>query len=799
MALSGRIDGSVSNLSTYFSFYAEWTATQSIADNASYLNVSTYWATTNLLRTFDTSSSRTATITINGTTDSISKRFKCNPWDSSGIYLIQTVESFRIDHNADGTPPTVTISATADGTASTYGPSASSLSGSITLDTIPRYATITQTLASKTETTATIRWATDATVDKLWYSSNNGSSWTAVSIADSNSGTYTISGLTANTSYNVKTRVRRKDSQLTSDSTALSVKTYSYPYASSMPDFTIGDRLTLGFYNPLGREFTFYIIANGSQISNNWTISGTSYSGVNASSSKTQLYATIPNVQSATYQVKCVYGSSTIIKTGGTMSINASECYPSVGTVSYRDVNSSVTAITGDDQLIVRNKSTVRYTASSLSAKNSATVSSVKVSVNGTEYSLTISGTSATGGNASIDSGSDLAVTFSVTDSRGLITTKNLTVTMADWSVPSAIISMSRVSNYYSETNITVDADYSYVGGHNSITITYKAKKQGTSTWTVTGTLSDNVQSQFTADNQYKWDVQVTLVDAFGGTTTYNLSLNRGLPLIFFDVEKNSVGVNGFPANDDSFEVLGLSVLSDNILPADTLSNASVILPSQSGHIVRLNYNGAVTATIPVDLPIGYECLITNIYQGARVTIVASGSETISVVGATATVSSVTVPYSYSYLHLIKVTATRWYVDVNKNDFYTAGDVITGADVRVGVGFVTTSSTDLAVYLPLGKPILGATGATLNTFACNLRHASGGYLQYYDGTTRTTLNTTTGDWVTNELYDSVTAVVVTGGLYLTFKCNSKWNLANATVTNNSLVCVQFGTLSITLS
>ena len=198
MALSGRIDGSVSNLSTYFSFYAEWIATQSIADNASYVTVSTYWATTNTLRTFDTSSARPASITINGSATSISKRFVCNPWPANGVYLIQTVESFRIDHKNDGTAPTVTISATADGTASTFGPSSSSLSGSISLDSIPRYATITQTLDAKTETSITIRWATDATVDKLWYSSNNGSSWTAVSIADSVSGSFTISGLSAN-------------------------------------------------------------------------------------------------------------------------------------------------------------------------------------------------------------------------------------------------------------------------------------------------------------------------------------------------------------------------------------------------------------------------------------------------------------------------------------------------------------------------------------------------------------------------------------------------------------------------
>lgn len=558
MALSGRIDGSVSNLSTYFSFYAEWSATQSIANNCSYVTVSTYWATTNTLRKFNTQSNRDASITINSNETSISKVFNCNPWPDNGIYLIQTVESFQINHYADGTPPAVTISATADGTASSYGPSNSSLSGSIVLDTIPRYATVTQTLDAKTETTATIRWTADATVDYIWYSKNNGSSWTGIDVADGTSGTYTISGLTANTSYNVKTRVRRKDSQLTTDSSALSVKTYNYPYATSMPSFTIGDRFTIEFYNPLGRTFTCYLICNGTQISDSWTITGTSHTGFQAGTTTAGMYATIPSAQSATYQVKCVYGSSTITKTGGTMSINASACVPTISGVTYQDTNSTITAITGNNQNIVRNQSTVQFSASGLGAVNSASVSSVSVKVNNGTYSMVRSGTTAVSpSNITIDSGSNVTAVVTITDSRGLTATASVTVNMLDWTLPNAIITLARQSNYYSTTTIKVDANYSYVDGKNTILITYKARQQGTSSWTVTGTLSDNVASTFTADNAYAWDVQVVLTDRFGGTTTYNLVLSKGLPLIYFDTKRLSVGINKFPESDGNLDVSG--------------------------------------------------------------------------------------------------------------------------------------------------------------------------------------------------------------------------------------------------
>ena len=209
------------------------------------------------------------------------------------------------------------------------------------LTEIPRYPTVTQNVSSKTETTITMAWSADSTIDYVQYSTNGGSSFVNVGSANATSGSYTISGLTAGTSYSIVTRLRRKDSQLSANSSSMSVSTYSYPYCTSMPNFTIGNKLTLGFYNPLGRTFTFYIIANGTQISNSWTISGTSYSGVDADSSQNQLYATIPNAKSATYQVKCVYGSSTITKTGGTFSVNTSVCAPAIGSVTYKDTNNT--------------------------------------------------------------------------------------------------------------------------------------------------------------------------------------------------------------------------------------------------------------------------------------------------------------------------------------------------------------------------------------------------------------------------------------------------------------------------
>ena len=429
-----------------------------------------------------------------------------------------------------------------------------SASATVTLPTIPQHATVTQTVQSKTETSITMTWTSDNVIDYVKYSINNGTSWVNVGAVNSTTGSYTISGLTVNTTYQIKTQVRNKSSQLTTDSSASSVATYNYPYATVTPDFTIGNAVKVTFYNPLGRTFSFGLVANGQQISyESWTISGTSYNGFNGSGTVSNLYASIPSAKNGQYYVKTTYNGHTITSSvHGTYSANASVCKPSITSLTYADTNSTTTAITLNNQNIVQNRSTVRYTATGVTGNYSATISSVSVAVNNASYTLSKSGDNYIGGNATIDSGQNVTAICTVTDSRGFTATKSVTVTMLSWVLPSAIISLNRQNNFYSETDITVDASYSSIDGKNTISISYQARIQGTETWTITGTLQDNVQSTFVADNQYAWEVQIILTDALGGTTTYNAVIQRGMPLIFFDRLKTSVGINCFPSSNDS-------------------------------------------------------------------------------------------------------------------------------------------------------------------------------------------------------------------------------------------------------
>lgn len=491
--------------------------------------------------------------------------------------------------------------------------SGTNISGSKTwsLNRIPRYASLSQTVSSKTETTITMSWSSDSTCDYVWYSVNN-QQWVQVGSTNSTSGSYTISGLSANTSYNIRTSVRRKDSQLDTNSSNLSVATYAYPYANSMPSFTIGNTLTIGIYNPLGRSVQITIIGADNTEYGGDTISGTSISGYVNDTWQNWWYSTIPNSKSGTYKVKVTYGNIITTKTGGTYSVNENVCIPEAGTFAYRDTNASTIAISGNNQLIIQNNSTVQITIASAQAKKSATLATASINING----RTISGSFAAGSRSitfnvgTINVANNISIPITVTDSRGISATKNLDVQILSWSLPTAIINLERVANYYSTTNILVNADYSSLNNNNTITIQYQIKKVTDTNYGSLVTIQDNVQAQFEANNLYEWNVRVILTDRLG-STTYNLKLSKGIPIVFFDNFLSSTGFNCFPKDEESVEVNGINILKyvEKNVMTRSLSAPLTNLVARKYTIIPLNLTSQIgeklTATNDGGIQIG--------------------------------------------------------------------------------------------------------------------------------------------------------------------------------------------------
>ena len=501
------------------------------------------------------------------------------------------------------------------GTSQSYNLSGS---GTWSLDRIPRYATVTQTLASKTETEITINWKTDSTPDGVWYSLNNGSTWTGVYSSTATSGTYTLSNLTANTTYNILTRVKRKDSGLFSQTSSLSVQTYNYPYCTSTPNFTIGDKLTLPIYNPLGRSVKVYIISN-SQTNGGDTITSTSISGYNNSSWQNWWYARIPSARSGTYQVKVQYGSiQKTTSSSGTYSINSANCMPTIGSTAYIDNNASSVAITGSDSTIVQYFSNLYFNFNNLSAKNSATLSGISVSILGNKVAGSVSGSSGTVNYGHINQSGTLQATIELIDSRMLSTTKTININVTEYIIPNAIISLSRKSNFYNESYITVNADYSQIGS-NAITIKYRMKQssQDDSQYTAWASLSDNVQATFNADNSTDWTVWVQIYDTFlntignpggGNAVNYYKILPRGIPIIFFDRFNNSTGFNCFPDRINAVLSTGLPLDDVVLIGSQTIYDSFTQSSTGTGVVAKcFNYDMIQNLFDGVYIPPSYE------------------------------------------------------------------------------------------------------------------------------------------------------------------------------------------------
>lgn len=280
---------------------------------------------------------------------------------------------------------------------------------------------------------------------------------------------------------------------------------------------------------------------------------------------KSAIYAASQASQSAsvsfwltTYSGSSKVGDSERI----TKSVTINDSQPSIGDITYRDTNSKTVAITGDSSKIIRNNSTLSVTISDIKAFNGASLSSLHITLGDIDQTISISGSTISAktvdlGTVNLSSDSVLKVT--ATDSRGHTATASISVAIYDYEKPTANISCQRRNNFYSETDINVTPIYSSLGGKNSVTITAKYKEADATSYTGSATLTAGTKATLNLDNAKAWNVRVSVKDKIG-TTNYTLFVEKGQPIIFFDRLKSSVGVNCFPRDENSLEVLGKNI-----------------------------------------------------------------------------------------------------------------------------------------------------------------------------------------------------------------------------------------------
>ena len=550
--------GSFSKAYRGYTLKTEWKSTSSASTNKSTITCTHYLICASGYDLYI--NGRTNSCTVNGVKQDFNSSAISTPGNST-IKLGTT--SYTVEHNADG-KKSVSASTVFYFKATISGTYVESItaSGTMVLDNIPRYATVTQTLSDKTETSILIKWSSDSAVDYVWHSVDDGLNWFGYEVSSvqglpSSSGIlpYVISGLKANTTYKIKTRVRRKDSQLTTDSSTMSVTTYDYPHCTNTPDFTIGSAVTLKFYNPLSRTFKFFIVANGTQITKEYSCSGTTYKGINDADIIPLLYQSIPNSQNGKYKVKVVYdGSQHTYENGNTFKIKGTE-KPSVGSVSYADTESRSVNITGNNQHIVQNQSNLLVTYTEATAKNSATISSYTFELNEVVKTSTSPGGTVDFGK--VNSSSDLTLKMTVTDSRGLTSSKSIPVTMIAYQEPSAVVTVERKNNYEDETYITVDSSISDVNGNNAVLIMYRYALQGTSDYSEITYINDKETHTLSLDKNKVFTFRVAVLDSFTSMWTTEVTLGKGVFPLFIDTALNSIGINTLPTEPNALEIEG--------------------------------------------------------------------------------------------------------------------------------------------------------------------------------------------------------------------------------------------------
>ncbi len=163
--------------------------------------------------------------------------------------ILLGTHQITVNHNADGSCPTIPITTSWNTNTTRIG--SGTVSTSITPPNLPRYATIlsfnvTNILGVDGLTKVKFEWSTDSACDYAWYSTNNGNSWAPLSLNG------IVAGLEPNTTYNFKLRLRRTDSQLTTDSQTVTKTTYDIAKISSLNDFKHGDAVSINITNPAG-------------------------------------------------------------------------------------------------------------------------------------------------------------------------------------------------------------------------------------------------------------------------------------------------------------------------------------------------------------------------------------------------------------------------------------------------------------------------------------------------------------------------------------------------------------------
>ena len=316
---------------------------------------------------------------------------------------------------------------------------------SLTLTSIDRAApSIRASVTNITSSGFTISASSDVAISEWWYSTNGGSSWTKVS-GSGTSMSKAVTGLAANTTYNVQACGRKKYNQVDGYSSMVSAKTLGATVLHSAGR-TAADASTV--------KITAHVTVYDASFRHTLEIkhgstSITSVSDLAISAGTADRTISLPascrtailNYMTDSKELKATlyittYKSGT--KVGSTSScdctfyVSEGTSKPSFSGFTYKDTATVVTDITLDSSLLLQDYSYLQVACNAGAGKNGATIKS---------YSATIGDASAASTGRIINVGEvgksgNLTLTVTCTDSRGFSSSVSKTVTVIPYSRP---------------------------------------------------------------------------------------------------------------------------------------------------------------------------------------------------------------------------------------------------------------------------------------------------------------------------------------------------------------------------
>lgn len=230
----------------------------------------------------------------------------------------------------------------------------SSGSGEWTLDNNVVTPTVTVSMGNTTETTIAVSMSVTnngnaGIVDNYIDLFTDSGCTNKVGTITGTSGTFT--GLNPNTTYYA--RANASNGTYRGYSGVPSKTTYKYPYCTSAPDFTIGNNVTLKFYNPLKRTIQLQMWSHNSKsFINSTKVSATPNDNTNytfpASDYISNLYNSIPESTNSKYNIDVWYDDNKTIKEGGSYKVSGNNAQaPTFTDFNYKDTDSLASQLTG--------------------------------------------------------------------------------------------------------------------------------------------------------------------------------------------------------------------------------------------------------------------------------------------------------------------------------------------------------------------------------------------------------------------------------------------------------------------